>query len=154
MAAFERGGEGFRIRRLDSAQPGEKAILILRRDVVEAFRRGFALRDFLVGAAHQLQQRRLVLACDSRRLHRSNRHRKKLETHIYASTTIADAAKEFGISVSLIEKAKILVRDGAPHIIEMVARGDLGVVTAAEAARGLPRSEQQSWTRSRPRRAR
>jgi len=86
--------------------------------------------------------------------HGSNRHRKKLEAHIYASTTIADAAKEFGISASLIEKAKILVRDGAPHIIEMVARGDLGVVTAAEAARGVPRSEQQSWTRSRPRRAR
>ena len=69
--AVECGGEGFRIRRFDGAQLGEKAPLVLsRRNAVEPLRRGLALRDFLVGAADQLQQSSLLLASNRRRLHR------------------------------------------------------------------------------------
>ena len=53
---IERGGECFRIRRLDGAQLREKAPLILARsNAVEPLSGGFALRDFLARATHQLQ---------------------------------------------------------------------------------------------------
>ena len=72
--ALDRRGEGFGIRRLDGAQLGEKASLVLPRgDPVKPLCGSLALGDVLVRAAHQLQQRRLVLARDGRRLHRQQR---------------------------------------------------------------------------------
>jgi hypothetical protein len=63
VLAIDCGGEGFRIRRFDGAQLGEKAPVILTwRNAVEPLCRGLALRDFLVGTAYQLQQSGLVLA--------------------------------------------------------------------------------------------
>jgi len=49
-------------------------LILCRRNPVEALGGSFALRDLLVGAAHQLQQRRLVFSGNRRRLHRQEGH--------------------------------------------------------------------------------
>ena len=67
----DRRGEGLGVGGLDSAQLGQKPPLILSRDdLVLALGGCLALRNLLVGAAHQLQQCCLVLAGNGRRLHR------------------------------------------------------------------------------------
>jgi len=72
--ALDQRRKSLRIRRLNRLQLSEKPLFILsRRDAVKALRRCFTLGNLLPGAAHQLQERRLVLACDSRRLHQQQR---------------------------------------------------------------------------------
>ena len=72
--ALDQRRKSLSIRRLNRLQLSEKPLFILsRRDAVKALRRCFTLGNLLPGAAHQLQERRLVLACDSRRLHQQLR---------------------------------------------------------------------------------
>ena len=72
--ALDQRRKSLSIRRLNRLQLSEKPLFILsRRDAVKALRRCFTLGNLLPGATHQLQERRLVLACDSRRLHQQQR---------------------------------------------------------------------------------
>jgi len=68
--ALERDSEGFRIRRFDGATGRENVPHPLTARSRKSVRRSFALVDILVGAAHELQQRRLILARHGWRLHR------------------------------------------------------------------------------------
>jgi hypothetical protein len=78
--------------------------------------------------------------------HGSNRYDKKVEGKIFPSMTRAEAARALDVSQKSVANAKELLRDGAPHVVEMVERGEVGLETAAKAVRNQPQSAQQDWT--------
>jgi ParB-like chromosome segregation protein Spo0J len=69
--------------------------------------------------------------------------RKKIKTYAGCLISHAAAAEKFDVSLSTVDKAVVLLRDGAAHIVEMVEREEVGLATAAEAVRNLQRSHQE-----------
>jgi hypothetical protein len=63
-----------------------------------------------------------------------------------AEKTTEQLAENAGLSVSIVEKARAVLKNGAPNVIESVKKGEVPVTTAADAVQGRSKEEQAGWS--------
>ena len=59
--------------------------------------------------------------------------------------SVTELSKQSGVSESTIGFAKRVVKEAAPHIVQMVDNGEVTARVAAEAINGVPKDEQAIW---------
>jgi hypothetical protein len=78
--------------------------------------------------------------------HGSNRFQ-RIEPSAEGSTfSKQEAAEKLKVSLSSVERASYLDRNGASNIIELASNGEIGLQTAAHAIKGASKAEQANWT--------